>query len=262
MNKALVLVCLLVLASVTIHVFGPYFLAEQTISSTSSVLNVFSSLLALLAVLLVYASVEPDETKSKVWSLLSFGFAFWVLGEVSWAVQVIFFNNPVPYPSIADLFWVLGYPFLFAGFFYRLNTLSSTQERITAINFVILSASAIFTVVLLWSLPSAFSLNAAHLDQTLNLVYAVADLALFMMAASIAFFFGAESVSLVGPELSRAWIIIALGFALHAVYDVFFGYFVSLGAYASGSAFDFLYDVAYAVIAVGAFYLSDAFSRR
>ncbi len=261
MDRAMVLVFILILASVTLHVFGNSFMAEQDSAALSSALNVFSSLAALLAVLLVYASVAEDEVKRKAWSFLSLGFALWVLGELAWMAQVVFFNNLVPYPSIADLFWILGYPFLFGGLMYRLNSIGFSQDKVTAVNILLLVVGIAFAAVLMLTMPKVFSLSAVHLDQTLNLVYSVGDLVLFVLAASVAFFFAAESVSLAGPNLSKAWIIFAVGFAIHAVYDVFFSFFISFDSYSSGSSFDFLYDVAYATIALGAFLLSDVSSR-
>jgi len=50
---------------------------------------------------------------SKIWLCFAFGMLLWFLGELGWTVYTMVLNVEIPYPSIADVFWLSGYVPLF-----------------------------------------------------------------------------------------------------------------------------------------------------
>jgi len=50
---------------------------------------------------------------SMIWLSFALGMLLWFLGEVGWAYYTMVVGIEVPYPSIADVFWLAGYLPLF-----------------------------------------------------------------------------------------------------------------------------------------------------
>ena len=48
------------------------------------------------------------------WTLIGAGVACWGIGEIVWVIQGAL-TGEIPYPGVADFFYVAGYPFIFAG---------------------------------------------------------------------------------------------------------------------------------------------------
>ena len=70
------------------------------------------SLIPLLLSLYVLRTKTPF-IKSTRW--FAFGFLLWSLGEVTYSIYALFLGIAIPYPSIADLFWLIGYTFILVG---------------------------------------------------------------------------------------------------------------------------------------------------
>jgi uncharacterized membrane protein len=49
---------------------------------------------------------------------LCIGMVLWLIAESIWGYSQIILQIPMPYPSIADCFWLLGYAFLGYHFYY------------------------------------------------------------------------------------------------------------------------------------------------
>ncbi|MEM3140892.1 MAG: hypothetical protein QXH15_05485, partial [Nitrososphaerota archaeon] len=49
------------------------------------------------------------------------GLFLWFIGELAWTLYVLWFSIEIPFPSIADVFYLAGYIPLFMGLFIYLN---------------------------------------------------------------------------------------------------------------------------------------------
>jgi len=75
--------------------------------------NVLSPSFAGLAVLLSAFALlrywgKPQDKFSRIWLCFTLGMGFWFLGELIWAVYALFLGVEIPYPSIADVLWLVG----------------------------------------------------------------------------------------------------------------------------------------------------------
>src|SRR6185503_18433893 len=62
-------------------------------------------------------SFEPGDRARTAWRLLGAGFLGFFLGQLCLAPYQLFLGGTAPFPSVGDLFFVLGYPFLLAALF-------------------------------------------------------------------------------------------------------------------------------------------------
>jgi hypothetical protein len=85
------------------------------------------------------------ESFSLSWLSFASGLGLWFLGEVSWAVYTLLLGIELPYPSIADVFWISGYiPMLIALFLYVKKFLHAVSNRILYAVAVAVLALAVF----------------------------------------------------------------------------------------------------------------------
>ena len=106
------LIGLFTLGSVAVYLLKPG--SELALDVLTNFISVGSAAIAFVAAARV--SRRGDSIRAPAgWLWLTIGLGFFMLGEVSWAVQEAVLRIKNPFPSIADIFWLLGYPFLLLG---------------------------------------------------------------------------------------------------------------------------------------------------
>lgn len=127
---------------------------------------------------LTYRSLEQGRRARRIWALLTAAMAFWTLAEITWALYD-FVIRAEPYPSWADLFYMIGDVLLVAFFAVQVRFLRLALQgwkRFLAIGliltFVILAG--IFVFVPIFAEPSRdwleFGVNLLHETQYLLLL--------------------------------------------------------------------------------------------
>jgi hypothetical protein len=116
-----------------------------------------------------------------IWICFTIGMALWFLGELSWAVYTFFLNVEIPYPSIADIFWLSGYvPLLIALFVYSrifVSVLSNRKKALIAA--LIIFLGVLVSVALIVPI---MGIEENLLTFTIDLAYPLLDIALLSMA--------------------------------------------------------------------------------
>ncbi len=181
-----------------------------------------------------------------VWFFFSLGTGLWVLAEVSWAYYYFALQIAIPYPSIADIFYVSGYlPILVALSLY-LKTFSGGMSRgrmAASILSIVCAASAAMYFVL----PIEFAKAEPAVTLFTDLLYPVLDLVLLSLAILCLAIF-------VGGSIAKWWAIFGGAIALYVVGDEYFLYKVATGTYYNGGFDDAIFLVAYMTLAL-AFYV-------
>jgi len=208
----------------------------------------------LAAVLLLMASARFDRglTQRRVWFILGAGMSMWAIAEFVWAYLQIGLGEKVPYPSLADVIWTIGFAPLILGLVLGHRSLgvrlSKRQRILTVVVYSLLLAGlavGLLAPMYLGLPPSAWA------EAVVGVGYLVGDLTLaFVATLSLAVFWD----GLVG----RPWLPIAIGLLLFAISDTIFAYAAWKEVYAVGGnllsgAIDVAYLAAYLSIALGAY---------
>lgn len=215
----------------TINLFvigGDQFVADLN-QYFSPAFSIFAALLSIQ----IWRSTSRREVSRTIWAYFAIGIILWMLAESIWAFYTLFLKIDVPYPSLADLFWVVGYVVLGMSLYLRYQTL---QSKPTARQFTILAAaSALFIFLsLFFVLPSVIEsirdamaegfTIASLLENILNVLYPTGDLILLVMSVFIFF-------TLRSGEYSLPWRFIAVGLVCSSLADLIFVYATSQGLY-------------------------------
>jgi PAS domain S-box-containing protein len=170
------------------------------------------------------------------WFLFAGTLFLWTLGDAMWSFYEPVTGRPMGYPSVADLLYLIGYPFAFAGIaIYVRDRVGRPRTGIW------LDAAIVGSLLGLaaWTIAAEPYLASAGLDVTTDLVgttYILADVVLVAGLAALMALPRATSAS-----------NIALMFALAAtlVADAFYNVGLLEGTYEAGIWYEALYLLAY-----------------
>jgi hypothetical protein len=181
-----------------------------------------------------------------VWFCFALGTGLWALAEASWAIYYFVLNIQVPYPSLADVFYIGGYLPIIVGLGAYLGTFRVAMSK-QRLGLAIVVIGIATTLAMAFVLPIENAQNLSLVNLTTDLVYPVLDLVLLSLAIlSLAIFYGGT--------IARWWMLFSLGATLYVVADEFFLYQVAEGTYYNGGLDDLIFLLGYLMLAL-AFYM-------
>jgi hypothetical protein len=220
-------------ASITVAYLAlqPFRGALYVLSNTS---EAAFSLIPLLLSFYVWKTKTPF-IKSTRW--LAIGFLMVSLGEVTYSIYALFLGIAIPYPSIADFFWLSSYPLIFVGIAVFLQQFRFAINR--KIVTIAISISAVVTgLIAVFLIIPVDSISPDLMTSIVGLAYPILSLGLlFTSIVGILMFRGGA--------MSRGWRWLALGSILFAIADIGFSYFTATGSWYDGHPFELLFDYGY-----------------
>ena len=192
-----------------------------------------------------------ESTLSRIWLCFTVGMAFWFLSELTWAVQTVVLGVSNPYPSIANVYRLIGYGALFLCMFVYLggfhNVVSGKVLAISAAATLPTSAGIIPSILLLIR-GKVSSVNLATL--LVSVAYPIFDLVLFAQAM-----LGLSVFTITGLKgrLKGPWLLLNAGILMTVFGDLLLSY-TNLGrVYFSGHPLELFFHIGYIFFAL-AFY--------
>lgn len=189
---------------------------------------------------------------SKIWLCFALGMLLWFLGEFGWAVYTMVLNVEIPYPSMADVFWLSGYiPLFIALLLYvlLLKPAISTKMFFGAIGIVAGISVMVSSVLLVPVIADVMQLDFVALS--ISLAYPILDLFLFLAAIIGLLVF---TVTRLKGRIGRAWHLMNAAILLNVLGDMTFSYFIMNGTYYNGHPQELLFHWGYLLFAL-AFYI-------
>lgn len=145
--------------------------------------------LASVVVILFVALGTPSHDRGKWLLFASSGFLFF-LGDTVWLVYNQILHLPVPFPSIADAFYIAGYPFFFLALRSTFASKDGTVTRIDVIDSAVVALSAF---AMLWPIligPYLHDNSVSTFGVVVNVTYPMMDLVLIFLTIRYAVFRG------------------------------------------------------------------------
>lgn len=168
------------------------------------------------------------------WILMAFGQALFVAGDLLWNWYE--FVGEDPFPSLADVLYLAGYPFIALGLVMMIRRRVGDGDRSGMLDAAILTTAV---AILSWTFliqPQAVGSELDPMSLAISLAYPVADLVLIGVAMGLLTTPGARTVS---------FRLLAASLGLLLVADQIYALQNLEGSYVSGSWIDSLYLVAY-----------------
>ena len=234
------------------HILGPYwslFIYDACV--------IASALAAAILSTRLWRVYERGETLSLVWGSMAVGLILWATGEIIWSYDQIWGGMSLPYPSLADFLWIIGYVPIIWALVNRYRTFRVKLSRWWQFAVLAIYVVVLFTVIIFILYPIFFTdLEAVSVfEKIVNLIYPIGDLIVAFLATMLV-------MVLIGGVLFSSWGLIAVGFLFAAISDLIYAWTVWQGTYhviptlgidISSFITNLLYVAFYVLVAIGLF---------
>jgi len=190
-------------------------------------------------------------TLSKVWLCFTLGMTFWFLSQLSWTILTVAFKIRNPYPSIADVYRLVGYGALFAAIFVYMGifqpAISKKMVAITA-TVALPTSAGIIPSILLAARGKVLDVNFTTL--LVSVAYPLFDLLLFAQAMLGLLVFTMTELK---GKVGGAWLLLNAGILMNVFGDLLLSYTNLYGIYYEGHPLELFFYTGYIFFAL-AFY--------
>ena len=179
------------------------------------------------------------------WMVIGVGIALWACGEVTWSWYETVLDTETPYPGVADVFYVAGYPMMFIGIAalpylkaFRFERLRLTLDTLAgSVAVLVLAWIGFLQDLVFWDSSDGLLLNVV------NNGYPVGDVLLVLALLFVA-------IKRTEYRFDPRILLVAVGMALTAAADVIFA--LQFEEYVQGGWLDGLFMLGYALFAAAA----------
>jgi sugar-specific transcriptional regulator TrmB len=147
---------------------------EKTNKYNSFLTLFFLGICTFISVLLVSKNMRKIEIQK--FKAVFIGIVFWFIGEVTYVTYQFILNIPVPYPSIAEVFYFLGYGFLI---YHIYNSFKNIDKSVSinpkAIILVTIGVSLIPLITIIQMFEAGIDFSSQYIEIAINLLYYILD---------------------------------------------------------------------------------------
>ena len=164
-------------------------------------------------------------TGRSAWRWFAGACAMWTVGSIAWVYYIVFLGNDLPFPSFADVGYLLTFPPAIMGALLLHDTPPRGADRVRTLLDALLVGGSL-TVVLWWAILGAAHRGGNTLPSVLSVSYVVGDIAVLSLLVSAFRRSDGRRHDLLG---------LILGFAMLTAGDALFSYQEGTSTY--GNAF-------------------------
>lgn len=174
---------------------------------------------------------------------LTAGLLLYAIGETIWLFLEVVQGIEIPYPSIADVFYIAGYFPMIAGM--ALYMIPFRSPVATSKIPIVLGVAVLATALSFYPLLQPLIMSESDLlTKALDIAYPALDIVLIALGITgVTIFFTGK--------IGKAWLLISIGIVLWSISDVLFSYTTLLGIYYSGHVLELPWLFGYLAIAAG-----------
>lgn len=214
-----------------------------------------SSKLAFLLLAAVFAwksarAFEAGNLVRPAWRLLAAGSVAFFLAQLSYAPYQLVLNQDPPFPSLADVLFMLAYPLFVAALFAFLRGYEEAGYPVgtARARWALAGAVAAACAVVGWFVLRPVILGpSSGLEKLLNVAYPVLDFVLLVPTALLM----RMTLSMRGGAAWQMWAALLGGFLFLSVGDILFAYLPTLGRQDVDPLIHAMYIFSYAFTAYG-----------
>ena len=176
--------------------------------------------LTAIAATAVWRRYRKSEKLYSIWRFFTFGLYAWLLADLIWAIYNVTVVE-VPELSFADLFYILGYCFIFIALHRQYRLLFHPTPRRDAVTTGMLAAAVFLLSLLLTPLVADLEHESINLAELTSIFYPIGDLAIVIVALIFLDKFGRG-------VFARPW----LGLMVFTIADGLYAWLYQSGNYA------------------------------
>ncbi len=218
------------------------FLGKEMVKTVTDLTYVPVAGMLVVLSIIISARFRKTGNHGKAWLLFSGLAISWFIAETTWIIYELGYHLN-PFPSPADAFYLIGYPFLFL---FTIHYLKPFKKLIS--KKLIISASVITISVLI---PSLYMTIENHSNESgfgviLGAIYPIEDSIVLVPAiiGIVLFFRG---------EVNFLWTLLLIGILFEVIADTGFQYVTLNNSYYTGHPVDILFIWSYIMFSFGVY---------
>jgi diguanylate cyclase (GGDEF)-like protein len=201
-------------------VIGGYFLLPQD----TGLSNIYYDALSASIPLLIVVGVRLHRpAKARLWYLLAAGQGTWAIGDVVYGVNRFVLDRD-PWPSEADVVYLLGYPVMAAALLVLIRGRTTGRDRAGLIDASII-ATGLTLVVWVFIMRETMAADDSVLGRLTSMAYPIGDIALLALLARLIIAPGARTGS---------YRLLVSSLLVLMVVDIIYTYVTTVGVYQGG----------------------------
>jgi signal transduction histidine kinase len=208
--------------------------------------NVLYEVIGVLGAAGILVGVRVNRPARRApWYLLAAGIGLLVAGDIAWTIYA--WLGPTPYPSLADVLYLAGYPVVAAGLLLLRRPASRTVDRARLSETLIITTGI---ALLAWEPfiePYALDASLTLLERLVSLAYPMADLLMISVLVRLAI--GASS-------RAPAYLLLLGGVVSTLVGDAVYAVLATQGTYYTAHPVDATWLVYYTLLGAAALHPS------
>jgi hypothetical protein len=202
---------------------------------------------------------EPGNPVRPAWRVLAIGTVAFFLAQLSYAPYQLVLNQDPPFPSVADVLFMLAYPLFAAALFAFIRAYQEAGYAVgtAGTRWTVAGAVALVCVALGYSiLRPVMAAPAPHIEKLLNVAYPLLDFVLLIPIVLLI----RITVALRGGAAWKIWAALLGGFVFLCLGDILFAYLSGLGRQGLDPLIHAMYILSYALTACGVLYQHELLS--
>ncbi|MEM5879074.1 MAG: hypothetical protein QXU74_01095 [Candidatus Aenigmatarchaeota archaeon] len=231
-----------------LFVFGVFLYTYQPLGENFYIIgDLFVIVLSFLAFsfgLYAYTLHGFKSLSGKAFFFLSLGVFLWFLGETTWGIYEIVLGIRAPVASMADAFWLLGYPCFLVGLAYILKIAQFPIKKPKILLSIFLFLF-IFSFLIYSIMSTITSPEISIWEKFSTAGYVIGDM---LLLSCITF----ATINLFGTKTFHSYFLIILGLACMTTADIYYMNFLEI--YEVGNLIDLFWDLGYILLSLGFFY--------
>ena len=244
----IILIILSIISSILIYVLTSTFNLELQFMFSNLIIDI-SAGLALISLLILILRERIRKSEAKKYVSLFIGILLWFSGEIVYTYYQTVLKIDLPYPSYADILWLLGYIFigyyLYSAFYFWNENKKFSENSV----FIIIFFTTILIHLLVYSSIIIYSTDIYLI--LVNILYHIADGAILIPALILLWNLRSQQTLFIHTTL------ISLSIILNAFADV--GYILSFNlgqntAIEYAWIWDIIYNFSYILLAGALFW--------
>jgi diguanylate cyclase (GGDEF)-like protein/PAS domain S-box-containing protein len=225
-------------AYVTAHFTGPHWLNSGP---------VYNAIGGSAALALVLGARRNARERRLPWYLFALGQALFVIGDVLAYNYERFFGGALPFPSIADPFYLAFYPLLVAGLLLLIHSAGAKRDRASLIDALIITVGLGTVSWVYLMAPYAHDHTLSLLTKLTSIAYPTMDILVLGVVLRVA---------VDSRRREPAFAMLVCGTAVLLVSDTIYGWMLLHGGYNTGGVLDAGWALFYALLGASALHPS------
>jgi hypothetical protein len=235
----------IVIISLAAIAFGFIFtnlLDKEIANIFSNSANVVANLILSILSIIILAKNRFSSTHGKAWLMFAIAATTWLVAEIIWMIYEIVLVDALPFPSEADFFWLIGYPFFFTFLMLYIKPLKNAVSKKMVVGATLISIAVLGLSVSLLYEPDP----VVDLETIVAFSYPIADsILLIPCLIGIGLF--------LGGKVNLMWALFCIGMISFVIADTVYAFFILEGTFYSGDPLMLLYVYGYMFLLFGVY---------